>query len=255
MSIPAILLKPILSGSLEALLRHELDQVGATSRVAPLIIVPADNLDHIATNHVARIGIDDAGTRVTPKVHRNQGLFGDTQDTFHRTRRGCVKGCDQLISSQFPVNGRNKVHNRDRRRGNAHGHAIKLALQIWNYQRDGFGSTRRCRDDIEGCGTGPARLAMRAIHQILIVRVRVNSGHVAFFNTPVVMDNLGRRRQAISRTRGIGDNIVLIWIIVGIVHAENDGDILVGSGSADNDLFGTRLEMRSSILTISEKAC
>ena len=75
----------------------EADQVGDAAAVAPLVVVPGDDLDHRAAEDHRRVGVDDRGARVAPEVGRDERLVGDAEDALHRAGRGVAEGVVELV--------------------------------------------------------------------------------------------------------------------------------------------------------------
>ena len=53
----------------------------------------------------------------------------------------------------------------------------------------------------------------------------------------VFMQHFDYRRQAVGGAGGVGDDVVLRGVVFVLVHAEDDGEILVGCRRGDDDLF------------------
>src|SRR5512146_3301736 len=51
-------------------------QVDAAARVAPLVVVPARDLDQRAIDHVRALGVEDARMRIADEVDRDELLLG-----------------------------------------------------------------------------------------------------------------------------------------------------------------------------------
>ena len=69
--------------SLKPFLRDEMGQIGHAAGVTPFVVVPCDDLDHIADNHGGQ-AIDDRGMRVAPEIGRDQRLIGEIENAFER---------------------------------------------------------------------------------------------------------------------------------------------------------------------------
>src|SRR5690349_7124803 len=73
---------------------HERQEVGATAAVAPLVVVPGDDLDHRPAKHHGARRVDDRGARVAAEVRRHQRLVRYAQDALHRP--GCC-GAERVV--------------------------------------------------------------------------------------------------------------------------------------------------------------
>ena len=60
------------------------DQVGDPAAVAPLVVVPGDDLDHVAAEDHGRVGVDDRGAAVALEVDRHERLVRDAEDALER---------------------------------------------------------------------------------------------------------------------------------------------------------------------------
>src|SRR5688572_17731938 len=66
-------------------LGHELRQVGDPAGVAPLVVVPGDDLHQVLAGDHGRGRVDDARALVALEVHAHQLLGGDAQESLHRS--------------------------------------------------------------------------------------------------------------------------------------------------------------------------
>eukprot|EP00443_Scrippsiella_acuminata_P060151 CAMPEP_0115486672 /NCGR_PEP_ID=MMETSP0271-20121206/60553_1 /TAXON_ID=71861 /ORGANISM="Scrippsiella trochoidea, Strain CCMP3099" /LENGTH=94 /DNA_ID=CAMNT_0002914683 /DNA_START=314 /DNA_END=595 /DNA_ORIENTATION=+ len=64
-------------------LRHVLDQVHNAARVAPLVVVPSDQLHEGRVQHDASLGIEGAGDGACLEVRGHQGLIAIAQEALH----------------------------------------------------------------------------------------------------------------------------------------------------------------------------
>src|SRR4051794_31608773 len=62
----------------------ERDQVGDPAAVAPLVVVPGDDLDHRAAEDHRREAVDDRAPAVALEVHRHERIVRDAEDAVHR---------------------------------------------------------------------------------------------------------------------------------------------------------------------------
>src|SRR3954471_18020160 len=94
--------------------RDEAEQVRATAAVAPLVVVPGDDLDHRPAQHHRARRVDDRGPGVTAEVRRHQLLVGDAEDALHRSRRGRPERLVDLLWGRRPSDVRGEVDDPDR---------------------------------------------------------------------------------------------------------------------------------------------
>src|SRR5690242_11345655 len=73
-------------------LTHEVRQVGDAAGIAPLVVVPGDDLDHVVSQHHRRETIDDRGVRVATEVAGDQRLVGIVEDAVHLASGGLLEG-------------------------------------------------------------------------------------------------------------------------------------------------------------------
>src|SRR6266566_9973814 len=77
---------------LPALLIDKIGEVSNTAGVAPLVIVPCDDLDQVTAGNHCRKPVNNRGMRITTKVHRNKWLIGIVEDTLERASSSLLKG-------------------------------------------------------------------------------------------------------------------------------------------------------------------
>ncbi len=83
---------------------------------------------------------------------------------------------------------------------------------------------------------------MRAVLQVLVLGVGVDGGHQALDDAELVVEDLGQRAQAVRGARGVGDDVLAAVVLV-VVDAEHDGDVLVAGRRGDDDLLGAGVEV------------
>src|SRR5690348_12521670 len=75
-------------------------QVADAAGVAPLVVVPGDDLDHIA-DHERIQGAHDSRVRVALEVHRDQRLFSVGHDPLQRSLRRLLERCVDLLDANL----------------------------------------------------------------------------------------------------------------------------------------------------------
>ncbi len=70
---------------LKPLLTNEVSEISNAAGVAPLIVVPGNNLNHVPAKSHRQESVYDRGAFVTTEVTGNERLFRVAEDTFERT--------------------------------------------------------------------------------------------------------------------------------------------------------------------------
>ena len=152
------------------------------------------------------------------------------------------------------VEHRDQVHHRNVRRGNAHGVAVQLALQLRHHQADGLGGAGGGGDHVERGGAGAAQVLVREVEHVLVVGVAVDRGHRSLLDAELVVQHLHHRRQAVGGAGGVGNDVVLGRIVHVVVHAQHDGDVFVLRRRGDDDLFHRAAQVLAGVLGVGEPA-
>ena len=95
---------------------------------------------------------------------------------------------------------------------------------------------------------------MRVVEDVLVIGVGVNGRHQPTLDAEVVVENLGHRREAVRRARGVGDDVVRGRVVVLVVDAHDDGDVLALCRCGDDDLLGARGDVLSGARCVGEEA-
>ena len=160
-----------------------------------------------------------------------------------------------LISSAVADLDSSAVRSVHRTRGDRHAQrvAVELALQLGQHQPDRLGGAGRGRHDVQRGGAGAAQIAVRAVLQVLVLGVGVDGGHQALDDAELVVEHLGQRAEAVRGARRVGDDVLAAVVLV-VVDAEHDGDVLVGGRRGDDDLLGARVQVALGLGGVGEDA-
>jgi hypothetical protein len=145
-------------------------------------------------------------------------------------------------------------HGHGRRR-HAEGHAGELALHFWNGETHGLGGTGAGRDDVDGgaAATLPILLA-RAVHGLLRGGVGVDGGHEAFGDAESFLEqHMDNRREAVRGAACVGNDVMLASVILLMIHAHDDGDVLIFARSGDDDLLRTCVDVTLRLAALGEQ--
>src|SRR6185312_8755650 len=111
-----------------------------------------------------------------------------------------------------------------------------------------------CRDDVGGGGAGAAQVWVDDVENALVVGVGVDGGHQRLLDAEAVVDNLGGGGEAVGGAGGVGDDVVLGWVIRVLVDAEHDGDVLAFGRRGDDHLLDAVAQVGPGFVRIGEEA-
>ena len=107
-----------------AVLFGNVDQeVADTPRVAPLVIVPGDQLDKVLVQLNAGLGIEDGGRRVADEICRDDLLLGILDDPFVLALGSSLDGGLDFIIRSLLLEANDEVNDRDIEGGDTEGKA------------------------------------------------------------------------------------------------------------------------------------
>jgi hypothetical protein len=107
---------------------------------------------------------------------------------------------------------------------------------------------------LSAAGAGPAQVLVRAVLQVLVLRVGVDRRHEALDDAELVVQGLGHRRQAVRGAGRVRDDRVRLGVVGLVVHAHDDREVLVLGGRGDDDLLGAAVEVRAGLGGVGEEA-
>src|SRR6266566_2538217 len=177
----------------------EADQVGNAAAVAPLVVVPADDLDHRPPKNHRRGCVDDRRAGVAAKVGRDEGFVADPEDALERSLSCGPEGGVQLLDRGRSRDVGREVDDADGRCRNAQAEAVELALEIGDHEGECLRCAGRRRDDVQAGGPGAAGVAVGDVEDPLVVRVAVDRVHQAALDREQVVDDLGGWGQTVRR--------------------------------------------------------
>ena len=215
----------MLSSSHLRLQRGDLgDQVGGAAAVAPFVVVPADDLGHVAFNHLREVGGEDRAVGVADDVGRDDRVFGVAEHTLQRTLGSRFDGGVDVFGAGRLAQVHRQVDNRASDHRHAKRDAGELALQFRDDQADCLSGTGAGRDDVLSSGTGTIGIFVRLILGRLIVRVRVNGRHQTLFDAERFVQHLRDGGQAVGRAASVADALEVRVELV-VVDAKDAGQV------------------------------
>ena len=85
---------------------------------------------------------------------------------------------------------------------------------------------------------------MGSILQTLVSGVCVDSGHQTLFNAKGIVENLCQRSQAVGGAGCVGDNVMVLRIVLLVVHAHHEGTVNILTGCRNNNLLSAGINVR-----------
>ena len=133
-------------------LGHVDHQVDNAVGVAPLVVVPGDELDEPGVEHDASLGVEDGGDGAADEVLRHEVLISVSKEALHVTVSTALDLLADILVGGLLGQLGGEVDDGHVGGGHTEGHAGKLALEGRNHGSDGLGSARGGGDDV-GRGT------------------------------------------------------------------------------------------------------
>ena len=216
---------------------HEVqDLVG----VAPLVVVPGDELDEVVVQHDAGGLVKDAGLGEAGEVGGDHLVGGVGDDALHAVAGGVLHGDADIVIAGGLTEPGGEVHHGDVVGGDAEAHAGHLALQLRDDQAHGLGGAGGGGDDVAHDAAARAPVTAGAgVHGLLLGGGGVDGAHQGLLDAEGIVDDLGHGGQAVGGAGGVGDHVHLGGVVL-VVHTHDEGGgHVVLRGGGDDDLPGT----------------
>ena len=234
-------------------LGNDQGQVDDALRVAPFVVVPGDNLDHVVTHHHGEGSVNGRGDVSASEIDRHERGVGDSEDALHRAIGGFLEGSVDFFGGEtllFDV--AHKVNDGDVRGRHAKRDTVELTLELREHERDSLGGTGGGRHDVQGGGTGAAQVTVGRIEDALVTSVRVGGGHGTLDDAELVIENLGERREAVRGARRVGNNVRGGIVLVGVDTDDVGRDVRALGRGGDDNLLGASLDVLAGTRTVKE---
>ena len=222
--------------------------------IAPLVVIPRDDLHERVGQRDAGLGVEDGGVRIADEVGRDDHILRVIEDALELALGGLLhRGADLRILGGLGQVDR-EVDDGDIQRRDAHGHAGQLAVERRDDLTDGLGSAGRRRDDVVGSAAAAAPILHRnAVHGLLRGGDGVHRGHETVGDAEIVVQHLRDRRKAVGRAGRIGHELHIRGIGL-VVHAHDEHrGVVLGRGGHD-DVLGAGLDVARRLLLREEQA-
>src|SRR5271165_1869069 len=234
--------------------QNPLRQIHQAVGVAPLVVVPRDDLEHRAVQHGRQLRVDDRREGRCDDVARDDRVLGVLHERRERTAAGGrLERPVYLLDASLALALDSEIDDRPRGDGSAHREAVQLALQRRDHETDRLRSSRRGRDQVDRRGARAAQVFVGEVLQALVGRVRVDRRHQPVPDADGVVDDLGHGRQAVGRARGVRDHVVAIAVIHLVeVDPQDDGRVGILGRCRDDHLLGTLREVHGGAVAVGE---
>jgi hypothetical protein len=101
-------------------------------------------------------------------------------------------------------------------------------------------------------GAGAAQVLVREVEDDLVVRVRVDRRHEALDDAELLQQHLRHGGEAVRGAGGVGDHGVGDGVVLTLVDAHDDGDVLVLRRRRDDDLLRAGVDVRPRLGRVRE---
>src|SRR5258708_2276236 len=173
-------------GDRSSLRDHVPQQIDAPVRVAPFVVVPADQLEErLAYFRILHRGvaIEDTRRGIVDEVGGYHFIFRVVQDALQIGLARLLHGGADFLECCFLLRPHVEIDYRYRCGRVAKGHAGELAFDLGANEPHGFGSARARRDDIDRRRSAPLPVLLGGpVVGLLRRRVAVYRRHQAFFD-------------------------------------------------------------------------
>ena len=232
------------------------EKVDTAVAVAPLVVIPTNEFKESFIQAHTRGGVENTRGRAVNEVGGNNFIGGVEEDALEISLRSFLHGlADFLVGSVFGgANG--EIDNADGGRRNTEGHTRELSLDFGAHEADRFGGTGGGRDNVNG-GRSSAFpiLTGWTIDRFLGCGVAVDGGHESFFHTESLFEkNMNKRGEAVGGAGSVGDDVMFRVVVLEVIDAHDNGDVLAFRRGGDDDLGAACSEMALSFICFSEEA-
>ena len=190
------------------------------------------------------------------EVGGNNLIGGVKEDALEISLGSLFHGlADFLVGSVFG-GADGEIDDTDGGRGNAEGHAREFALDFRANEADGFGGTGGGRDDVNGGRSSAFPIFTGwTIDRFLGGGVAMDGGHESLFHTESFFkENVHEWGEAVGGAGCIGDNVMFCVVVLEVIDAHDDGDVLAFCRGGDDYLGAACGEMALSLICFSVEA-
>ena len=190
------------------------------------------------------------------EVGGNNLIGGVKEDALEISLGSLFHGlADFLVGSVFG-GADGEIDDTDSGCGNAEGHARELSLNFGANEADRFGGTGGGRDNVNGGGSSAFPVFTGwTIDRFLGCGVTVDGGHESFFHSKTLFnENVHEWGETVGGAGRIGDDVMFRVVVLEMIDAHDDGDVLAFGRGGNDDLGAACGKMALSFICFSEEA-
>mmetsp|Transcript_78150 Transcript_78150/g.171343 ORF Transcript_78150/g.171343 Transcript_78150/m.171343 type:complete len:728 (+) Transcript_78150:314-2497(+) len=233
---------------------HERGQVHHSLGVTPLVVVPEHDLHHVATHDHRECSINRVGVVRLHEVAGDQRLLLEIDDALHGALGSLLQGGIHVLRSALVCSLHNEIDDGDVGSWHSQGDAVELALELREDQSHRLRGASGGRNDVHGSSTGSSEILVPSVEDHLVASVGMRGGHDAILDTERLVQDLADGGHAVGGAGGVGDNIVLLTVVVAFVDAHDESGAVLARG-CDHNLLGARLHVLGSAIHVVEGTC
>jgi len=109
-------------------------------RIAPLVVIPRDNLQHVVTHDHGERGVDGRGDVGALEIARHERLVGDGEDTLELAGGFFTERGVDFVGGDLLGGLDDEIDDGHVRRRDAERDAVELALELRQDERDSLGA-------------------------------------------------------------------------------------------------------------------
>jgi len=223
-------------------------------RVAPFVVIPRDNLQHVVTHDHGERGVDRRGDVRASEVAGHERLVSDSQDALELAVGSLAEGGVDFVGGDLLGGLDDQIDDGDVRRRHAERDTVELTLELREHERDSLGGTGGGRHNVQGSGTSTAQVTVGRIEDALVTSVRVGGGHQTLDETKLFVEHLDERRETVGGAGRVGNDLVGVLVLVSVDTEHVGRDVVTLGRGGDHNLLGTRGEVLGGARGVDEDA-
>ena len=233
---------------------HRAGRVKHAVGEAPFVVVPGSDLHKTIAGDLRQRGVEDRAVVIAVEVGGDEKLVVVAEDAgeVFGLGGGLHEGVD-FLDARVALGDEGEVDEADVDRRDADGEAVEQAVELRKHEAHGLGCAGLRRDHGKRGSASAAHVLVIDVGEDLVVRVGVDRGHQATFDTYRAVQGLGERSEAVRRAGGVGDDEVggLEDLLIDAVDNRSVSRL---ARSGEQDLLGALLDVHHALFLRIEGA-